>query len=562
MSEANTFDCPICGTVVNAGTPVCPTCGADLAALAPSQAGEPAPVSEPGTAEEPPFFPEPVSPVQDAPATPQPTTPPQAQPQQPQHPQTQQPAWPFPDEMPTAPAAQPPFIQEPPVAEGDTQPRKPVSAPPPTQPPAPPPPDYGYYEDYADEGLPRLPWRPVVAGIFVAAIALIILALLAGAGVEAPAAPVTNTPTPTDTLAPLPTDTPTVTPTPTATATLPPTATPTITPTPPPEFCCLEVQEGDDLWSLFLRCGWTTGIPEALPTAVAINENVPNENMIPGPGSKVCVPWPGGAPPDAEPTSEGDGSGAVPSEGGEGEGEVGAVPTGTEAVASATPTPTEGPTATHISLAGMGTGQQAVAVEASPMATPTIFTGLYEVKGGDTLISAAVNANTDISMLATLNPQIDWSTCDFSNPGGGPGCSPQLSIGQKLSVPIPTWTPSPSPTPSGSETPTSTPTPIAPMLLSPAGGARFTGGAEVTLRWVPVRPLEAGEIYLVHVEDQSAGQTYERTTRQNQITLPADPARPESGAHTFAWTVVIAQDKDTVLSGSGFEMRTFVWEAE
>jgi hypothetical protein len=315
---------------------------------------------------------------------------------------------------------------------------------------------------------------------------------------------------------------------------------------------------------LYLRCGWETGIQEALPTAVAINDNVPNIDLIPGPGSEVCVPWPEGAQPSGgEQPPEGEDGGALPPE--EDGQETGAVPTVTEeVVAAASSTPTEGPTATPISLAGVNAGQQAVAAEASPTATPTIFTGVYEVREGDTLISAAVNANTDVSTLATLNPQIDWSTCDFTNPGGGPGCSPPLNVSQKLKVPVPTWTPSPSPTPSGSETPTFTPTPTAPMLLSPAGGTRFTGNEQVTLRWVPVHPLGDDEIYLVHVEDQTTGQVFERATRQHQITLPADPARPESGAHEFAWTVLVAQsdDHDRILSGPAFEVRAFVWEAE
>jgi hypothetical protein len=210
-----------------------------------------------------------------------------------------------------------------------------------------------------------------------------------------------------------------------------------------------------------------------------------------------------------------------------------------------------------------------VAVEASPLATPTLFTGQHRAEEGETYISIALQYNIDMAGIATLNPQIDWSTCDFSNPGGGPGCNPPLSVSQGITVPLPTYTPTVSPTPSGSETPTLTPTPVAPMLLTPPDGATFAADDAIVLQWVPVRALDAGEVYLVHLEDQTSESrpTYEVTTRRNQITVPPDRARPTDGQpHTFAWTVVVAQAGSTgehpVLSGAGYEVRTFVWTSE
>ena len=478
------------------------------------------------------------------------------------------------------PATPPLAIEEPPIKEDDTKPRTPVDYAPAGRgseraepgydygPPGPPggePPDE-YYDD-EEGGPPLISWRPIVTGTIVAAIILIILALLAGAGVDTPTAPAAPTATATNTLAPLPTDTPTSTATATPTATEEPSATPTETYTPTPEFCCVTVLEGDTLIPIVGRCGHLEWQAVA-GTVVAINDNVQSQDLLPPPGAEICVPWPtpvGGAPPEPPPEGgEGGDAGAVP----EGQA-VGAVATATGAgeepppQPAATETPLPPPTDIPItlSLRGLASVAQAPQTEASPTATPTVFLQEYTVRSGDTMIGVAYNANTDVAMLATLNPQLDWSSCNFSNPGGGPGCNPPLFENQRLSVPAPTYTPTLSPTPSGSETPTPTPTPYAPVLLSPADGARFGPDGVVVLRWVPIGVLRAEETYLVHVEDQDTGNVYELRTRLNQSVLPAQ-ARPADGrAHTFMWTVVVAREGEDVdvLSGPRFEVRSFTW---
>jgi LysM repeat protein len=509
MAQSDPFDCPICGTPQQPGAETCPVCGAAL--------GPPAEPTQPAS-------------------TPHPTP--------------------------------PPSIQQPPVSDEDTQPRQPAQVAQPRGNYTGPPErreGYDYGEDFDDGGLPPLPWRPIVAGTIVAAIILIILAILAGAGVQTPAAPVSTT-APTDTLPPLPTASSTATTTATTTPTSPPSETPTETLTPTPEYCCVTVLEGDTLIPLIGRCGHTQWQPVA-GTVVAINDNVPNEDTLPPAGAEVCVPWPtpvGGSPPTETPAEGGAGVPSTPEEAG-----VASNAEATEVAAASTPseqppTSTRSPTRVSISLQGIAGGEQAAMIEASPTATPTVFLQDYTVQGGDTLVSVAVRHNTDVAMLATLNPQIDWSSCDFSNPGGGPGCSPSLSIGQRLSAPAPTYTPTLSPTPSGSETPTPTPTPIAPRLLGPADGKQFAADATIMLRWVPVGVLHAQETYLVHVEDHTTGNVFEQFTRLNQATLP-EQARPEDGQpHIFAWTAVVTREgtEAEVLSGAYFEVRTFTWESQ
>ena len=575
--------CPACGSPVSETARFCSNCGANLEALRAPRAGEPkpAPESAPMRPTEP--IPTPVLPAAEPPpaevetAAPQPAS---SKTPTPPH------GTPGPFAKPRAPYA----IEEPPIAEEDTRPREPVGREDVARAPAQAErgiayapvgelPDEEYlYEDEDEGGLPSLPWRPVVAGTVVAAIILIILALLAGAGLPTPAAPPPATSTATNTLPPLPTETATPTGTATPTATGEPTATPTDTLTPTPEFCCVTILEGDTLIPIIGRCGhqqWDV----LAPTVVAINK-LSSADILPPPGNEICVPWPtpaGGAPPE-QPTPAGEGAGG--SSANPTAQEVAAVPTGTAPaaapdataesaaeVATPTKTPVPSPTGTPItlSLSGFTAGAQPATIAASPTATPTIFIAEYRVQAGDTLISIALSANTDVGVLATLNPQIDWSTCNFSNPGGGPGCNPPLRENQQLSVPAPTYTPTLSPTPSGSETPTPTPTPMAPVLLSPADGEVFSAGQTVTLHWVPVGTLDPDEAYLVHVEDLTTGKIFEQVTRRHQTALPAEQVGLDDGqAHTFAWTVVVTRKGETVqiLSGPHFEMRRFTWQGE
>lgn len=586
-----TFRCPICSTSVKLGAHLCPTCGADLDELLWHAGPESRPTPIPRPKDQPaPAAPEPAAPAEakreaEAPA-PEATAPPQRTP-------TSGP--PTPPHGTSAPFSQPAGIEEPPITEEDTKPRAPVedvalAEQPPMEPEPyeygygppgePPDDDDAYYDD--EGGMPPLSWRPIVAGIVVAAIILIILAILAGAGVSTPAAPAAPTATPTNTLAPLPSETATPTETPTETATSEPTATPTETQTPTPENCCVAIQEGDGLIQIIGRCGhdqWDI----VAPTVVALND-LTSADILPPPGGEICVPWPtpvGGAPPEEPPAESGE-TGET-DETGE-TGETGAIPAPTEVaaaptVAQPTPepsvevadtappppseTPVSLPTSTRVALALSALGDAPAApAETTPSATPTIFAQEYVVQSGDTPISIALSANSDVAMLATLNPQIDWSSCNFSNPGGGPGCNPALFVDQKLLIPAATYTPTLSPTPSGSETPTATPTPHAPTLLSPADGARFSADQPVTLRWVPIGVLAPDESYLVHVEDQTTGRIYELSTRANQTTLPPSQTEVDDGeAHTFAWTVVVVREGEAsdVVSGAHFEARTFTW---
>ena len=74
------------------------------------------------------------------------------------------------------------------------------------------------------------------------------------------------------------------------------------------------------------------------------------------------------------------------------------------------------------------------------------------------MILIALQHDTTVKTLSDLNPEIDFSLCDFSSDYGGPECTVQLRYDQRIRVPAPTPTMTPIPTASGSETPTPSPT--------------------------------------------------------------------------------------------------------
>ncbi len=225
------------------------------------------------------------------------------------------------------------------------------------------------------------------------------------------------------------------TPTPTA---APPTATPTASDTPGP-FQHI-IREGDSLISIVQEYGYTdfSITPGSiLSEIVRINDNVPNADTLPSPGSVILIPRP-----------------------------------------TATPTPVN----TEAAIAMEATN--AASVPNVQFSDGVIITQ-YFVQEGDTIISIAAENNLTLEQIAVLNPDLDFFTCNFENPSGGEGCNVPLQIGQVVNLPAPTPTPTLSPTPSGNETPTPTPTYIAPMLIYPPDGA-VAQPFVFTLQWVGV----------------------------------------------------------------------------
>lgn len=111
--------------------------------------------------------------------------------------------------------------------------------------------------------------------------------------------------------------------------------------------------------------------------------------------------------------------------------------------------------------------ETAIAERLTPTATPTAVT-TYVIQEGDTLLEVALQFDTTLQTLADLNPQIDFSDCDFTRLSGGSNCVILLIVGDEITVPfydetatvqaiMPTPTPMPYFVVTTSSVPTSTP---------------------------------------------------------------------------------------------------------
>lgn len=344
----------------------------------------------------------------------------------------------------------------------------------------------------------------------------LMLALAVGGFSACAPAPVTDTavaalPSETVTPSPQPTLTATSTPpeiaviTPASTPTpVTPSATPTITNTPGPFEHV--IQPNDQLIAIVQQYGhYDLAVLDAV---VALNPSVPDPNRLPPPGSMILIPRP-------------------------------------------TPSPTP-----------PGGELTATVLAADPRtATPAPLTMVHVVEEGQTVIGIALQYNTTMAILAELNPQLYWFNCDFTIASGGENCSPQLSIGDELVVPMPTPTPTLSPTPSGSETPTLTPTPGPVRLLWPGAGAIIQGGP-LTVRWVSAGVLEADRLYQVTVSDYTTGTVYTEFVRANSLTLPGSLQPVDDTLHEMAWQVEVVQvgnDNVAFRVGAPGEVRRFQW---
>ena len=161
-----------------------------------------------------------------------------------------------------------------------------------------------------------------------------------------------------------------------------------------------------------------------------------------------------------------------------------------------------------------------------------------------------------------MNPNLGWGGCDFTNPSGGPSCSPNLRIGECVTVPLPTGTPIPTGTPSGNETATPTPTHEAARLIFPPQGA--LASQRITLEWVSVGILRPGEIYLIDIEDRTSGVSSAYTSYTTRRTLPDSLIPTDGQTHEIAWRVRVARENDdgtyTAIGGTG-DWQTFQWQS-
>ncbi|GIK29265.1 MAG: LysM peptidoglycan-binding domain-containing protein [Anaerolineae bacterium] len=318
---------------------------------------------------------------------------------------------------------------------------------------------------------------------------------------EGPTATASLSPTSPPTVGPirLASATPSVTP-------LPSTATATSTPTPGPYTYV--VQSGDTLFGIIERFGYTDG--RVIPDVLTLNPNIPSADNLPV-GREILIPR-----------------------------------------RTSTPTP-PGYEATVSMLGTRG-------VQVQQPISPNTEISCHQVQEGQTILEIAALYNTQLEVLANLNPEIIFRGCDFNNRSGGPDCVVRINIGQCVNAPLPTATPTLSPTPSGNETPTPTPTYNAPITVYPPNGSIVAG--PITLEWVSVGVLAEDEYYYIELADRTAGLQYTQVTRDTSLRLPPELIPPDGAQHDVDWRVVVVRGSGENYSVIGGVMpsRSFRWQ--
>jgi hypothetical protein len=196
--------------------------------------------------------------------------------------------------------------------------------------------------------------------------------------------------------------------------------------------------------------------------------------------------------------------------------------------------------------------------------SPNTVFDCYKVQEGDTMGEIAANYSASFELLSAKNQNLNWSGCDFTNPTGGPNCNPFITIGQCVTVPMPTAVPSFTPTASGSETPTPTPTRSAATLIYPPEGA-IVGGGTFRMDWVSAGLLGPDQVYLVEVQDLTAGTSAAPfVTRENSLDLPGNLVPSDGETHQFQWRVTVvkknAEGTYALTDGQG-PWRPFQWQS-
>lgn len=336
---------------------------------------------------------------------------------------------------------------------------------------------------------------------------------------------ITNTPSPSPTL----TATTQATPTPTIVISTPvlitsePTleapAVPTMPEAQPTEGPYTYIIRPNDTLGYILQLqpwGYPPFDPGVIAAVVRLN-NLPNENILPPPGSQLLIPR-----------------------------------------RTATPIP-EGADATATSDASLGTGQRIGNVTLPQGAV----TGCYTVAEGDSLIGIADRFNTTLETLSQLNQNLNWFGCRFSEYSGGPNCRPFISVGQCVNVPLPTPTPVPTATPSGRETATPTPTYAPARGFYPPNGA-IAPGIPIRLEWVSVGMLQPEEVYLVEFQNLTTNTQSLQVTRNTSYLLPEGLIPTDGQTHRVQWRVSVAKRTESgayqYVGGVG-DWRTFQWRS-
>lgn len=294
----------------------------------------------------------------------------------------------------------------------------------------------------------------------------------------------------------------------------PGTPTDTLTPSPTPGPIAYIIQAGDTFYNVLLSPPFRYTVAQInglIPEFLELNPGVRSIDQLPSPGSTIYIPL---LPP--EPTPE-----------------------GFDLTQTAQP-----------SVFEVGLPENAEIIQ-------------VEIQENDSILRFAQEYETNLSILATINPQLGFIGCDFSNPSGGPECNVFMVVGDTVNVPAPTPTRTLSPTPSGSETPTPTPTHPSPRLFFPADGG-VAPARTFQLQWTSVGMLLPNEVYFVEIEDVTAGTVYNGVTTTTAYMLPDSLIPSDGQAHTIRWRVAVAtqtSDGAYAIVGAPGNVRTFTWQS-
>ncbi|MCK6577663.1 MAG: hypothetical protein L6Q98_06115 [Anaerolineae bacterium] len=317
---------------------------------------------------------------------------------------------------------------------------------------------------------------------------------------------------------PLPTPVPPTTtpsPLPPQVATQPPTASPlpTETFTPSPTFnpyATYVIQQNDTLLYIIQQPPFYYRSAGVIDEILRINPNILSPDQLPPPGASILIPL-----PTLQPTAEG----------------------------------------FDLTQTAQPNGQAAI-----PGFNPV---AQVEVREGITILGIASQYNTNLPMLATLNPGLFFLNCDFSNPSGGPDCNVPLRVGDQVNVPAPTPTFTLSPTFSGMETATPTPTYAPPVAVFPPSDSTAPGRT-FPLQWVSAGVLKENEVYVIEIRDETAGTQHIDITRGTTYTLPETILPMDGQTHTIRWRVTVAEPNEQGayrFISPQLDFRTFYWQS-
>ncbi|MDZ4770399.1 MAG: hypothetical protein SGJ24_14835 [Chloroflexota bacterium] len=289
----------------------------------------------------------------------------------------------------------------------------------------------------------------------------------------------------------------------------PPTETFTPSPTYNP-YATWVIQQNDTMLYIIQQPPFNYRSDLVIAEILRINPNLVSANQLPPPGSSILIPLP----------------------------TFTATPEGFELTSVGQPNAAQ-------SVAGIGAVMQ------------------VEILEGITILGIAGQFNTNLPILATLNPQLFFISCDFDNSSGGPDCNVPLRVGDSVNVPAPTPTLTLSPTFSGLETTTPTPTFTAPMLVFPPSDATAPGRT-FPIQWVSAGVLERDQVYLIEINDETAGTQHIDITRGTTYTPPDSLVPSDGQVHTIRWRVSVAAPNEQGayrFVGAQENYRTFYWQS-